>query len=135
MEWLLVKTLGSLLGVLGLMVGIVVVLRKYVYKGESAGSPIVEVDVLGHRALGPKRSVHVLRVLDKVIVIGVTESGMASLAEISDAESLHTIDRRIAEQMKTPASFSTYVDKYLHSFTWKGMKKNGSSEKRLPDQA
>jgi flagellar biogenesis protein FliO len=135
MELLLVKTLGSLLGVLGLMVGIVVVLRKYVYKGEPAGSSVVDVDILGHRALGPKRSVHVLRVLDKILVVGTTEGGMVSLAEISDAESLHTIDRRIAEQMKSPASFSAYVDKYLHSFTWKGMKKNGTPEKRLPDQA
>ena len=128
MEWMLVKTLMSLLAVLGLMAGMIFLLKKYVYKGQKLNSAVVSIDVLGHTMLSPKRSVHVLKVLHKVIVIGVTESGMTSLGEINDEVSLAEIDGRLADSVTSPNSFTDYVQKYMHSSSWNGSKRNGKAD-------
>ena len=125
MEWMVVKTLLSLFAVLGLMVGVVFVLKKYMSKGQAAGASDVTINVLGHRMLAPKRTVHVLKVLNKVIIVGVTEHGMTALGEIEDENSLREIAEHMAERAKNQNSFSDYVEKYMRSFTGKGSKKTG----------
>jgi flagellar biogenesis protein FliO len=102
MEWILVKTLLSLSGVIGLMVALMMVAKKYMVAGRPGQSAVVEVEILGQRALQPKRSVFVLKVLNKVIVVGMTEHGMQSLTEIEDADSLATVEERLGA--RPPAS-------------------------------
>ena len=84
MEWLMVKTLLSLAAVLGLMFGLLFALKRFVYRGRPAGASTVEIEILGQRVLQPKRSVYVLKVMEKVIVVGMTEHGMQALAEVED---------------------------------------------------
>jgi flagellar biogenesis protein FliO len=131
MEWMLVKSLLSLVAVLGLMVGIVYVMKKSMVRAQAPRTAVVEVGVLGHRMLTPKRSVHVLRVLNKVIVVGMTEGGMSTLAEIEDTASLQRIDERLAEESAIAGPFAKYVERYLNAFPWNGArgnrKSNGSS--------
>ena len=132
MEWMLVKTLFSLVAVLGFMAAIVIFMKKYVYKGQVPGSSLVTIDVLGQRSLAPKRSVHVLRVLNKVMVVGITEGGMSSLGEINDLESLKQLDA-ILDQRTVPANgFTNYMEKYLRSLSGKGSKRNGRSNNEFP---
>jgi len=123
MEWLVVKTILSLLAVLALMAGIVVVLKNYAYKGRTKDSSIVSVDVLGHRMLTPKRSVHVLKVLNTVLVVGVTEGGMTSLGEIRDEESLREVTSRMSRSSKDSSPFSGFVEKYMASLFPNGAKR------------
>ena len=127
MEWMLVRTVLSLLAVLAVMAGIVVVVKKYVYRGGATRSSTVEVEVLGHRVLAPKRSVHVLKVLDRIIVVGVTEGGMTLLTELNDEESLRRVDERIMEREKGLSPFSTFLEKYMMVFTRVGSNGNGKS--------
>ena len=97
MGWVLLKTLASLVAVLGLMFGLVVVMKKYMYGFQAARSSLISVDVLGQRLVQPKRSVVVVKVLNKIMIVGMTEAGMTSLGEINDADILHWIDSTIAE--------------------------------------
>jgi flagellar biogenesis protein FliO len=127
MEWVLVKTLMSLLAVLGLMTGIVILLKKYVYKGHGVSTAVVSIDVLGHTVLSPKRSIHVLRVLNKIVIVGVTEGGMTSLGEINDEECLAEIDGRITDRTANPNLFTDYLQKYFHSTSRNGSKTNGKA--------
>ncbi len=99
MEWILLKTLLSLAAVLALMVGVVFVLKKYVYRGTPRGAQDVEVEILGQRALHPKRSIIVVRVLGTVFVVGMSEQGMQTIGTIDNEESLASLaDRRAAEE-------------------------------------
>lgn len=125
---MLAKTLMSLLAVVGLMVGIVLMLKKYVYKGQRRNTALVSIEVLGQTMLSPKRSVHVLKVMHKVIVVGVTEGGMTALGEINDEGSLAEIDGRIAEHTATPTSFADYVQRYMHPVSMNGSKRNGKAQ-------
>ncbi len=102
MEWILFKTLLSLAAVLALMIGVVYLLRKYVYQPGSGSSTVVPVEVLGQKALHPKRSVVVLKVMHKILVVGMSEEGMQTLTTIDDEESLAEIARKSDEPL--PAS-------------------------------
>ena len=65
------------------MLGVLFLVRRYVQGGSRVSSSLIEVELLGQRSLGPRRSVQVLKVLDRVLVVGVSEQGMQSLAELS----------------------------------------------------
>jgi flagellar biogenesis protein FliO len=104
MGWVLLKTLASLVAVLGLMFGLVIVMKKYLYGFQAAKSSLVSVDVIGQRLIQPKRSVFVVKVLNKILILGITEEGMTSLGEIEDASILHWIDTTIAESDNSSAA-------------------------------
>ncbi len=86
MEWILVKTLLSLAAVIGLMVGLVLLLRKFLVIGGRTSASDIEIRVLGTRTLQPKRSVCVIGVLDRVLVVGMSEQGMQTLTEFASDE-------------------------------------------------
>jgi flagellar biogenesis protein FliO len=82
MEWVLVKTVLSLACVIGLMLGVVLVLKRFVYGNRSSSSANVEITILGTKVLQPKRSIVVVKVIDKILIVGMSETGMHILSEI-----------------------------------------------------
>jgi flagellar biogenesis protein FliO len=110
MEWIVVKTLLSLAAVIALMVGVLFVMKKYMVGAQSASSALIDMKVIGTMALQPKRTVSVLKVMDKVLIIGVTEDGMRTLGEINDEKSLAQIDEQLAAQRAQPKWFATKND-------------------------
>ena len=123
MEWILVKALLALLAVIGLMVGLLLLLKKYMYAGRLGSSSTVDIKVLGQRVLQPKRSVYVLKVLHKVIVVGSSEQGLQTLTEIADAESLAEVEEKISWQSEAAAGksvpFAEHLQNYLQTLTRK----------------
>ena len=97
MGWVLLKTLSSLVAIIGLMFGLVIVMKKYLYGFQAAKSSLVSVDVIGQRLIQPKRSVVVVKVLNKILILGMTEEGMTTLGEIEDSDILHWIDSNMTE--------------------------------------
>lgn len=106
MEWIVIKTFLSLAAVIALMIGVVFVMKKYMYGGKASSSALIDIQVLGTMMLQPKRSVTVLKVLNKVLILGVTESGMQTLGEIGDEQSLQEITERLAAQPAQTKWFS-----------------------------
>jgi flagellar biogenesis protein FliO len=102
MGWLLVKTVLSLLAVVGLMGVVMVVMKRFVYGRSRKASAAVEVELLGSRVLQPKRSVFVLRVLDAVFVVGSSEEGLQTLARIGDSRSRALLDDLLARDAEEP---------------------------------
>lgn len=88
MEWLLIKTTLSLAAVLGLMFLVVLAYRRLIRNGAPGGVPQAQIEIIGRRGIHPKQSVVVIRTLGKVLVVGVTEHGMQTLADINDAAEL-----------------------------------------------
>jgi flagellar biogenesis protein FliO len=71
--------------------------------GRAESSNTVPVELLGMRNFQQKRSVYVLRVLDKVIVVGATDAAMQTLTEIGDAKSMKKLDAVLAEAERPDA--------------------------------
>ncbi len=114
MEWILLKTLLSLAAVLGLMVGVVYVLKKYVYRGTTGAANAVAVEILGQRTLQPKRSIVVVKVLGSVFVVGMSEQGMQTLGTIDNEESLAALeDHRSAPALPVASTFSAQLQESL----------------------
>lgn len=127
MEWILVKMVASLAAVVGLMVGLAMVVRKYFYSNHPKNSSSIDIEVLGHRTLAPKRTVFVLRVLDRLLVVGVTEQGMSMLSEL---EGVPENDGRTTgapcgpEQCTSPTPrFIDYLGKHFPVIRWSRMGK------------
>ena len=98
MDLVLVKTFGALVVVFGLM-GLIAYCMKKVLKLNIGGrSDLVEIKVLGSRMLQPKRSLYVIQVLNKIMVVSSTEQGLAPVGEIHDPEILATLEAREVEQ-------------------------------------
>jgi len=122
MEWLIAKTLLSLVVVLALMFGLVLLLKKFFYGSKSGSSALVEVEMLGTRVLQPKRAIYVLKVLNKVFVVGSSEQGLHTLTEIGDAESLGELEEKILASRSTGRTqvslqpFSQYLQNHLPTF-------------------
>lgn len=123
MEWILVKTLLSLLAVIGLMVGLLLLLKKYMYAGRLGSASTVDIKVLGQRVLQPKRSVYVLKVLHKVIVVGSSEQGLQTLTEIADPESMAEVEEKISWQSEAASGkglpFAEHLQSYVQTLTRK----------------
>jgi flagellar biosynthetic protein FliO len=127
MTWLLAKTALSLFAVLGLMIAIAWAVKKYVLDGRMRGSNMVEIDLLGQRILQPKRSIFVVKVLNKILVVGTTEAGMNILTEIDDDDVLRQVTvarlqdemrfegltRRSEKETASPQTFADYLAQNL----------------------
>lgn len=98
MEWVVVKTLLSLAAVLALMGAVVFVMKRFLLGGRSSSSCIVEMRVLGTMMLQPKRVISVVKVMNKVLILGVSEHGMQTLGELNDEQSLQQIAAKLAAQ-------------------------------------
>jgi flagellar protein FliO/FliZ len=86
MEWMFLKMILSLGAVLALMFGLVFVLKRFVLPGGTTQGLSVPIQVLGRKSLQPKKSVVILRVAEKTLVVGVSEQGMQLLTELTDAD-------------------------------------------------
>jgi flagellar protein FliO/FliZ len=129
MEWIVAKTLLSLAAVIALMVGVVFVMKKYMLGTQAGSSALIDMKVIGTMVLQPKRTVSVLKVMDKILIIGVTEDGMRTLGEINDVKSLAHIEEKLTAQpaqrkwfAKNPAvapkpSFAEALSVQLSKFT------------------
>jgi len=86
MEWIVLKMILSLGAVLALMFGLVFVLKRFGVAGGMSNELCVPIHILGRKSLQPKKSVVVLKVAGKILVVGISEQGMQMLTELADEE-------------------------------------------------
>jgi flagellar biosynthetic protein FliO len=105
MEWIVLRTLLSLAAIVALMLGLAWFMKKFMHAGKGARRSLVDVELLGHRSLQPRTSVYVLKVLNRVLVVGASEHGMQTLSEISDPETLASVEDRMIPGTQSPRWF------------------------------
>lgn len=82
----------KLLAVLALIYGIAVILKRYTL-GPGKG-PIGIVRVLDATALGARKTIYVVEIGDRVLVLGATDANINALAEISDPDTVSDLISR-----------------------------------------
>ena len=118
MEVELFKTLVALVAVLGLMVGAAYLFRKYLHAGPGSRSDVLEIEVLSQRMLQPKRSLYVVKVLNKVMVLGSSENGFQPLGEIDDDQIIRSLEERQQSlREEKPSTFSEFRKKLYKAET------------------
>ena len=95
------KMLGPIVLILGLLYSVLLLVRKYTFplKGKQGGS--CKIDVLNTQMILPKKYVSVIKVEDKMLVLGISENSINLLKELDYQEEEFFED---TEQTK-PANF------------------------------
>lgn len=127
MEWLFVKMLLSLGAVLALMFGLMYVLKRYVMPGTQAPGQRLEIEVLGRKALQPKKSVVALKIADRVVVVGLSEQGMQTLTEFAAEECEPAGTQRTAAAPAGQATgFAAHLQATLHTLVNRKLEKKSA---------
>jgi len=109
---LLFRTLLCLVVVVGMIFLMIFMLRKFLYRNKRTGDE--HLKVLGSTFLGPKKSVCLVKVMDRILVLGVTESSITLLSEMGGDAALQVLES--LSQKETGASskgFPYYLNSIL----------------------
>ena len=92
MEGVVLKIILSFALILVLLFGFVFLLKKFYMPYGLSGSSGVEMKIYGALHIQPKKSIYLVKILNKVLVVGVTENSVNLLAEFSDPEIVRALD-------------------------------------------
>jgi flagellar biosynthetic protein FliO len=116
MDWLFFKTFLSLGLVIGLIVVVLYLMKKFLYGGRAANIASGNMKLLGHLAIQPKKVIYLVKVVDKVFVVGVAENSMQMLGEINNPELLRHMDENVGKSVPAaPKKFSDYLKSVISS--------------------
>ncbi len=84
----IVKALIPLIIIVGLLYGVLLFIKKYgiSFKGNKAGS--VSINVISTQMIMPKRFISVVKVEDKLLVLGVSDNSITLLKELEYSDEI-----------------------------------------------
>jgi flagellar biogenesis protein FliO len=79
---------------------------------------IQPVTVIGSTWIAPRKGIYVVEVLGRILVLGVSEAGINTLFETSDATLLKTLTERMAQEEQQPGatSFAQHMKNFKERF-------------------
>ncbi len=78
----ILKALVPLIFIVGLLYGVLIFVRKYGVSFRGKKSNLISIKVLSSQMLMPKKYISVVKVEDKVLVLGVSENSISLLKEL-----------------------------------------------------
>ncbi len=92
-DWVWVFT--SILIVIGLLLLFLYLLRRFIYRPPGAMAAGGEFEMLRQFHLGPKKSICLVRVWDRLFLLGVTETSITRLMEVTDPEEVANLQAQL----------------------------------------
>lgn len=108
----ILKIVSALAVTLGVMIIAAYLFKKIMNKGGVKINDRGLIKILSVKYLGPKSSIMLVNVLEHIMVIGISNSGISLLTEIVGAESLKQL-KNIQGQESKRAPFSDYLKRLL----------------------
>lgn len=90
MDWLIIKSLLTLSLIIALMFGLLIIAKKFFLSKPRFGNG--EVRVVNMIALQPKKAIYLVKVFNRVILVGVSDNAIASLGEINDPDAVQKLE-------------------------------------------
>lgn len=91
--WMFVRTIGALCLVFILILGLVFLLKRFAFQQRMPGLKNDAISILSSTFIAPKKSIHMIQVLNRVLIVGVTDAGISILSEFHENE-LGTIENQ-----------------------------------------
>lgn len=110
--WTIFRTIGALLLVLGLMVAVVFLLKKFMFQNSFFPNSNVEMKIISTLPLQQRKSIYLIKVASKFFVIGVSENAISFLSEINDesisnaVENKNNINKKFSEYFVESLGFT-----------------------------
>lgn len=98
MSSMILQMIASLVAVLFIMIGISAIVRKYIGVSGSSTNSAINVEVLSQKTIQPKRSILVLKIWNKIYVVGSTEHGFTAIGEIDNQELLTVLQPSLEKE-------------------------------------
>jgi len=93
MDGLFLQAFGSLVLVVTLIFAVLYLLKKFVIRDFSAGKKnITEFKIIGQVMLQPKKYISIIKVVDRILIIGLTDNNINLLSEITDLDAVKSIE-------------------------------------------
>ncbi len=108
-----VRAILSLLGIVILIFLTILVLKKVAFQQRTPAHFMNKVSVLGTVPISPKKTIQLLKLVDRVLVIAVTESTVSLLTEIDETDVLNELEPADEDRTHTQAPFKQYLNKML----------------------
>jgi len=93
---LVLKTILSFSVVVILMFGFLYGLRKFYPRLQNPST--ASMKIYGRLQIQPRKSIYIVRILNKILILGVAESSISVLSEINDPEMIHILDELETKQ-------------------------------------
>lgn len=100
--WSFIKMLTALAVVIALMIGAMVVLKKYFYQSPSSRSRNDMIHIISTCHLSPKNSLLLADVLGQFILLGISNHQMSILGTITDPEAINNLKNHKFVQQSAP---------------------------------
>ncbi len=78
----ILKAIIPLIFIVGLLYGVLFFVKKYGVSFKGKGSSLINIKVLSSQMLMPKKYISVVKVEDKILVLGVSEHSISLLKEL-----------------------------------------------------
>jgi flagellar protein FliO/FliZ len=122
------KMLAALAIVLGLMIGAMYVLKRFLHQTVPGMDDGQTIRILSTRYLGPKNSIMLVDVLGQLMVIGLSNQQMSLLTTISDIRAIERLQNLQVSMKKTPVVMD-HLTRYKDILRVMTGPRKGASEK------
>ncbi|MEG8945589.1 flagellar biosynthetic protein FliO [Rosettibacter firmus] len=86
----IIKALLPLILILGLLLFALIMVRRYSFSINGKKSKLLKIEVLNNHLIMPKKYLSVIRVQDKILLLGISENNITLLKEYDYNQSLET---------------------------------------------
>lgn len=125
--------IGGMVLKLGLVLGLIyaafIVLRRYFTRNKTVVQGKKPISLLSSLNLSPSRTVYVLEVGKRVLVVGATQNQLSLLTEVTDPETVDEVRTQSAES-SAAGQFSSFLSVAKRQF---GARENSSGEGSTPN--
>lgn len=100
----IVKIFLILLAILALMYGVLLLMKRYLYPYANMGKSAVDVKVLATQVIMPKKFVSIVKIQEKIYVLGLSEQ------QITVLDTWHDEDGVFEDEMKKDEKHPKFLD-------------------------
>ncbi len=123
-----IKMIGALAIVLGLLFGVMYFVKRFMQQVAPTADNHALINIISSRYLGPKSSIILVEVMDRLIVVGISNQQMTTLACIDDPLAIAKIKAKRANSpgMNSPVN---KISQYLSSLNLSSGRQKDKSSK------
>ena len=92
MLWMVIKTFGLLIVIIALIILTLSAMKRLVRPGGNGGSQSA-MHVVGTLFLEPKKGIYLVKVVDRLLILGVTEGGISILEKVQEGPELDRMEK------------------------------------------
>jgi flagellar protein FliO/FliZ len=93
MTWMVLKTAGLLIVIVALIVLTLSVLRRIIRPGGHGASGQGALQVIGTLFLEPKKGIYLVKVVDRLLILGVTEGNISILEKVAEESEMEKMEQ------------------------------------------